>query len=102
MPIADNTPETTKAVEDVAAALALMAKSVGAGKLPASTPLFRACALLCRNADRLYRVVELELSAQLSSKTACSCKPLEPDDMCPEHGYHEPAPAAGESAAVTS
>ena len=66
MPIEDTRPKMTKSIEDIADGLDALAAWIPTGKAPASTPLFRSVARLCRSADKLYRVAELELHAQLA------------------------------------
>jgi len=72
MPIEDLRPTFTRMVGVDADAMEALADLFGAGELSASTPLFRQSARLCRAADRLYRVVELELSVQLAEEERAS------------------------------
>jgi hypothetical protein len=65
MPIEDLRPSFTSMVRAQADNAESLALIVGAGDLPASTSLFRECARLCRAADKLYHVVELELTVRL-------------------------------------
>lgn len=65
MPVEDQHPFFTARIGLLARELEHIAEHTGAGELPASTALFRAVCQLTRSAERLRRVVELDLSTRL-------------------------------------
>ncbi len=77
MPVQDRHPKLTLSVEQTANLIALLAENIGTGRLQGSTELMRAAALLCRRVDRLYRVVELDMSVQLSEARVRELAPAE-------------------------
>lgn len=68
MPIEDLRPSFTRTVNNEAEQLEILAVIVAAGELPASTELFRAAARMARAAEKLYHVIELELTVRLAEQ----------------------------------